>query len=83
MNRLLIIVIITKAVVGNEAGVGADTAGGAGVDNADNCDGVRRRRGRVPDVPAARRGRVPRVPVLISFIIIIVVGVTRLYISIS
>ena len=37
MNRLLI-VIITKAVVGNEAGVGADTAGGAGVDNADNCN---------------------------------------------
>ena len=39
MNRLLLVVVcIAQAVVGNEAGVGADTAGGAGVDNADNCN---------------------------------------------
>ena len=38
MNRLLLVAVwcIAKPVVGNA--VGADTAGGAGVDNADNCN---------------------------------------------
>ena len=63
MNRILLVVVcIAQAVVGN-------------VEARLPLHGVRRRRGRLPDVPAARRGRVPRVPVLISFIIIIVVGV--------
>ena len=43
-----------------------------GADN--DLRGVRRRRGRLPDVPAARRGRVPRLPLLIwCFPVIIII----------
>ena len=61
MNRILLVVVcIAQAVVGN-------------VEARLPLHGVRRRRGRLPDVPAARRGRVPRLPLLIwSFPIIII-----------
>ena len=76
MNRILLVVVcIAQAVVGNA--VGAVDAAGANADNADKARlplrGVRRRRGRLPDVSAARRGRVPRLPLLICCCPVIII----------